>query len=649
MPDAVAIPTTAKPRRLLLIAGVIVIALIILAPVGYLLAYSGRILPGVEVAGIHIGGLSKEEALSKINATFTIYGKSAGSFSYKEQSVRTTLTPDILQLFPEQAVATAYGVGREASLIDRPFAAFEALLGQKKFSAPYAFDSAKLKSALRKDWQKYEKSVNDAKLSISVLPNYTNVKFTPDTSGFEFDYSRAVSAFGDQIALLNKDAIELQPSKTEPAIKTADVQKASELVPTALALAPIKLSADDKHWTMASADLAPMLEVYITDNQTPSLRLNLKAATAYFSKLAGEYDITPEATRFEIDPTTKKMTAFTAGQDGRKINVGRSIDILNQTLADQLAGKTSATPYNLVSEVAKSPVITATAADLGIQEAIGIGRSDFSGSSSNRIKNIKNGISKINGALVAPDQEFSVDALLEPVTLENGYFMEQIIKNNLIQTDVGGGLCQVGTTMFRAAMNAGLPITERQNHALVVHYYNDATNGNPGTDATIYGPHPDLRFRNNTGHWLLITTSINVKRNALAFTIWGTPDGRQGSYTPPKVIRWIEPPTEPVKTESTDIEVGKEKCQSPFRGADTTFAYTIKNADGTVTTRDFFSHYKALPKICLVGVAKPVTADPSQPITTNTPTPAEPLNNINANANTNSPAANLPPEATAGN
>ena len=88
----------------------------------------------------------------------------------------------------------------------------------------------------------------------------------------------------------------------------------------------------------------------------------------------------------------------------------------------------------------------------------------------------------------------------EPFTIEAGYLPELVIKGDEIKPEIAGGLCQVGTTMFRAAMNSGLKITERQNHSLVVSYYNDLSNGNPGTDATIYDPHPDFRFLNDTGN-----------------------------------------------------------------------------------------------------------------------------------------------------
>ena len=190
---------------------------------------------------------------------------------------------------------------------------------------------------------------------------------------------------------------------------------------------------------------------------------------------------------------------------------------------------------------------------------------------------------------------------LKPITVENGYLPELVIKGDEIKPEVGGGLCQIGTTTFRTIMNSGLPVTKRSNHSLVVSYYNDPANGNPGTDATIYDPTPDLRFINDTGNYILFATSVDTKNNELKFTFWGASDGRKGSYSAPVVARWI--PTGPTReVETTNLEVGKRSCQSRHSGADTSFTYTVKKPDGSKIETVYESHYRPLPEICLVGV-----------------------------------------------
>ncbi|MEK7530178.1 MAG: VanW family protein, partial [Patescibacteria group bacterium] len=239
--------------------------------------------------------------------------------------------------------------------------------------------------------------------------------------------------------------------------------------------------------------------------------------------------------------------------------------------------------------------------DLGITEVLGVGTSNFKGSPANRVKNIRHGVNKLNGILIAPDEEFSLLAALRPFTIEDGYLPELVIKGDEIKPEVAGGLCQIGSTTFRAVMNSGLPVTERRNHSLVVSYYNDPSNGNPGTDATIYDPAPDFRFVNDTGKYILFTTSMNDSTGDLRFTFWGTNDGRKGYYSAPVVQNWIGA-GEAQTRYTTYLPLGVRRCQSAHPGANASFTYTVERPDGEVEQTVYESHYRALPTICLEGV-----------------------------------------------
>jgi vancomycin resistance protein YoaR len=185
---------------------------------------------------------------------------------------------------------------------------------------------------------------------------------------------------------------------------------------------------------------------------------------------------------------------------------------------------------------------------------------------------------------------------------------EEVIKGNQIKKEIGGGMCQIGTTLFRMAMNAGMPITERTNHSLVVGYYADPVNGNPGTDATVYEPILDFKFFNDTGGYLLLETNIDFKKQQLKFTLWGKPDGRTGSYTHPIVSKWI-PAGEPQITYTDTLKPGEQKCQNAFRGAVASFTYTRYTSTTEKIDRVFTSYYRPLPKICMVGADPTVCPD----------------------------------------
>jgi len=248
--------------------------------------------------------------------------------------------------------------------------------------------------------------------------------------------------------------------------------------------------------------------------------------------------------------------------------------------------------------------------DLGIHGIVGFGYSTFRDSHNNRIKNIANAVDHLNGTLIKPGEEFSTNKYAGPYTLENGYLPEEVIKGTEIKKEVGGGMCQIGTTMFRTAMNSAMPIVERQNHSLVVGYYADPVNGNPGTDATLYDPYLDLKFLNDTENYLLLQTEIDYDKQELKFTLWGMSGGRKGWFTHPIVERWISPGEEQ-KIETLDLEPGTEKCQSAFVGAVTTFSYYRLIPGEEKIEREFESYYRPLPRICLVGVEEltPVCED----------------------------------------
>jgi vancomycin resistance protein YoaR len=158
------------------------------------------------------------------------------------------------------------------------------------------------------------------------------------------------------------------------------------------------------------------------------------------------------------------------------------------------------------------------------------GESNFAGSPANRVHNIRVAADKYHGLVIMPGEEFSFNQHLGSVDAANGYLPELVIKDNVTTPEYGGGICQVSTTAFRAALQAGLKITARKNHSYPVAYY-----GTPGYDATVYSPHTDLKFVNDTPHPLYLTTKITGSQ--LQFSFWGISDGREVKVNGPFVTK----------------------------------------------------------------------------------------------------------------
>jgi len=201
---------------------------------------------------------------------------------------------------------------------------------------------------------------------------------------------------------------------------------------------------------------------------------------------------------------------------------------------------------------------------LGIRDLIAEGTTNFAGSPKNRIFNINRSLKQFQGVLIAPEEEFSFVKYLGPVDEESGYLPELVIKNNRTEPEFGGGICQVSSTVFRAAIFAGLKITARRNHAYPVSYYRPY-----GMDATIYIPNPDLKFINNTPGYIFLQPSISGTK--LTFQLYGTKDGRTVAVDGPHILE-----------------------SNPDGSMRTIFTQEVSNAEGQNFIRDSFrSNYKS--------------------------------------------------------
>ncbi len=217
-----------------------------------------------------------------------------------------------------------------------------------------------------------------------------------------------------------------------------------------------------------------------------------------------------------------KVNAFSLSKDGYEIEVEKNFEKIEKALVENPFEKN----LDLETVVIKPEVTSADLDKYGIRESIGQGISNFRGSPKNRIHNIRVGASKFNGVLIKPGEEFSFIKTLGPVDKSTGYLPELVIKVDKTIPEYGGGMCQVSTTMFRAALNSGLKITARTNHAYPVQYY-----APQGTDATVYIPSPDLKFINDTPAYILIQSRIEGTQ--LFFDFYGTDDGRETKLVGP--------------------------------------------------------------------------------------------------------------------
>jgi len=443
--------------------------------------------------------------------------------------------------------------------------------------------------------------------------------------GKTIDYEEAIDQLTANLANLNPTEIKLTTVTQYPKILTKDCLNIASQARELLALAPLTLKYGAERWIIDQDLLTQFLALKPNDlaNAPPAKKIkvgldNDKFKAYLTEQISSRIDKKPLEARLEINEG--KVTKFQNSQDGLALNLESSlIKIANEM--------TATSSIELVVEIQPALTKTGDINGLGIKEIVGIGTSNFAGSPANRRHNIKIGSDSVNGMLIKPGEEFSLLKVLGEVDGSTGYLPELVIKEGKTLPEFGGGLCQVGTTMFRAVIASGLPITMRKNHSYRVQYYEPA-----GTDATIYNPWPDFRFINDLPTYILIQTKIAT--NTLAFEFWGTKDDRLIETTKPTIYNIVKP--EPTKIiETLDLKPGEKKCtERAHNGADAYFDYKVTYGSGEIKAKRFSSHYVPWQEVCLLGVEKlsvpPGTATSASPGTsTSTPPAPKPVPTTN--------------------
>ncbi|HAO52040.1 TPA: hypothetical protein DCQ85_01060 [Candidatus Magasanikbacteria bacterium] len=582
--------------------------------------YKEKVLPGVYLGGVHIGGMDKNELsayLKNMNNKLLNEGIHF-NFALENETKNFILYPsvfsedstrDLIDVNIEEETDYLISYRKDNNLLSDTFSAIWVRLSKPELSLEnIKLDKQGVFEQIHNYLEGYISEPVNAYVNIKSLKplEYEIVSSTP---GFSFDYEMVSGKILKAWSTFQVPYLDIVSFVKNPEINESDVSTIIDRLPKVLEAGPLTISYVDPYttltrtWSITNDNIASWLEVVKAEDGNFIFSLDTASTTQFLlDKIEPQVNIQAEDAKFKIG-SNGKVSEFSGSRPGVTVDVDATLKAVDEAFdARTWHDEGILKNINLINKQTEPNIKTSEVNDLGISEVLGVGHSKFNGSPSNRIKNLRHATSdKLNGLLIKPNEDFSLVQALKPFTIADGYLPELVIKGDEIKPEVAGGLCQIGTTMFRAAMNSGLKITERRNHSLVVSYYNDLSNGNPGTDATIYDPNPDFRFLNDTGNYILVTTELNVKTYDLYIYFWGTNDGRKASYTPPVVSRWIAAGAD--KTiETTNLAPGVRECQLRHEGAETSFTYTRVLADGKKENVVFDSYYRPLPKICLVGV-----------------------------------------------
>ncbi len=333
-------------------------------------------------------------------------------------------------------------------------------------------------------------------------------------------------------------------------------------------------------------------------NLPPSLRWDTDTVDQFITSVSEMINIPVENALFQF--TNNKVIQFKPSRSGRIVNTKQLKEQFTNRLNDAIQTNTKHVVLSVPVDIIEPIITTKQTNSFGIKELIGRGYSEFPGSIPGRIHNVALAASRLNGVLIPPGTTFSFNNAVGDISAATGYQSAYIIKDGRTVLGDGGGVCQVSTTLFRAAINAGLPIVERSAHSYRVHYYED-DGSKAGLDATVFSPTEDLKFINDTSAYILIQTKINLANVNLAFEFYGATDGRKSEILN-HVVGGISAPPPALYQDDPTLPVGVVK-QVDFAawGAKASFDYRVTKEGKVMFEKTFISNYRPWQAVYLKG------------------------------------------------
>jgi vancomycin resistance protein YoaR len=435
------------------------------------------------------------------------------------------------------------------------------------------------------------------------------------STGKRIDQAGVIDAISKQVATCEHSGYSFSTQTFTPQVTAESAAKRLAQANEILAQGELKLTFREENFMLDTDTIAGLLSSK-TNGDDLGLYLDTERTNKQVDAIAAAIDAEPQNAKLTV--SDGKVSVFQTSQEGKKLDRDQTrIDIENALLSRVAEQKADIDTKTVVLKVTVSTpeINSADIPKYGLTELVASGTTNFTKSPANRIHNITVGAGALNGALIKPGEEFSTLSKLGKIDASTGYLPELVIKEDKTTPEYGGGLCQVSTTLFRAALNAGMEITARQNHKYRVSYYEPPV----GMDATIYDPAPDFRFKNNYASYILIQSKI-VGKN-ITFEFYGTKDSRVVEIGTPSVYNYVDPGP-PVEIISDTLQSGERKqLEKAHQGASAKFHYKVLRDGGILQERDFVSKYVPWPEKWLVGPPAPSPAEPppSEPPPAETP------------------------------
>ncbi len=568
-------------------------ATLVIIALAFNVYYSGKVFPGVSAAGVDLSGLPAEEAAARLTGRLTY--PVTGRVVLQDGTRMWVASPQETGLFlsADATAQQALEWGRRGGPAARLTEQFRAWFYGTLLPPLLIFDERQGQTYL----ENLASEINIPTVEASLQVNGLEVVVQPGQVGRTLDVPASLQSLRAQVETIKDGIVPLVVVETAPAILDATQQ--AEIARTILQ-APLTLrvpgAGEDGPgpWVFQPEELAGMLSIErasLPEGDQYQVGLDTAQVSTLLDTIAPDLSQAPANAHFIFNDETRQLEEIQPAVIGRTLMVEETLLKINEALR---SGE-----HNIGLEFDYvEPLVgdDATAESLGITELVSEHTSFFYGSSGARIQNITTAASRFHGVLVPPGGTFSMAEVLGDVSLDNGYAEALIIYGDRTIKGVGGGVCQVSTTLFRTVFFGGFPIVERNPHAYRVSYYEQRADGsvNPnlaGLDATVFVPYVDFKFTNDTQNWLLMETYVNPGARTLTWKFYSTSDGRTVDWETTGPTN-VEPAPDPAYNENAELSKGTIKqVDWEADGADITVTRTVTR-DGQVYLSDtIYTHY----------------------------------------------------------
>lgn len=563
-------PVDLNPPRFIAKAGAafagavaLVAAIALVFSIVYSLLYLGRIYPGVHVGGVDLSGVRRTDAVAMLSQQLTYPLAGQVTLNYRDRNFVYSPAQLGLTLDAEASAQAAYAFGRSWIPWQGLSEKVQSLRGGAQLAPRLLFNGQVAQQILMQVASQLNQPTVEAQLAVNGL----DVQVSAGQVGLTLDTERTAAFLAVQLLGMQNTLVPLAVVEQPPRILDVAAQAniARNILSQPLVITPGGNYADNPEpWTLQPEQLAGMLKIERVEADGSAqyqVGLDAQKLGAFLATLSTEVAASPENARFHFNESSGQLEVVQAAVIGRTLQIQNSIDYINAQLAQ--GSHQIDLQYDLTNPEMTDNV---QASELGITQLVAEQSTYFYGSSAERIQNIVTAAARFDGLLVAPGAVFSMVDNIGDISLESGFAEALIIFGDRTIKGVGGGVCQVSTTLFRTVFFGGFPIIERYAHAYRVSYYeyNAAVQRDPnlvGLDATVYAPIVDFKFQNDTPYWLLMETYVDEAARTITWKFFSTSDGRS--------VEWdTTGPTDIVEAPDAEYEESPELSKGEVKQVD---------------------------------------------------------------------------------